>query len=185
MSALDDAKAGAADVLTSLQNRFATLRTGSVTPSLLDPVTISMPEISDKPMKLTKIASVTPQGRTLVVTPLHQFKKAPIENAINRANLGLTAQAKEGIIYVAIPPLDGNQRKLIVKDAEKMANEAKIAMRQVRQDVNDGIKKANKDGDLTDNEKEAALDKVQKVTDETMKAIDKLLEAQTKKITTI
>ena len=135
------------------------------------------------PTPISQMASVAvPDSRTLTIQPWDKGGIAAVEKAILKSDLGLTPVNDGKIIRIVIPPLTEERRKDLVKVARKYSEEAKVAVRNVRRDANDGLKKLEKDKEITEDELKKAVDDVQKLTDKFVGDVDKKCAARKKKI---
>jgi ribosome recycling factor len=123
-----------------------------------------------------------PDSRTLTIQPWDKGGIAAVEKAILKSDLGLTPVNDGKIIRIVIPPLTEERRKDLVKVARKYSEEAKVAVRNVRRDANDGLKKLEKDKEITEDELKKAVDDVQKLTDKFVGDVDKKCAAKEKEI---
>jgi len=168
----DDLQRKAKKSLQVLSEDFAVVRTGRATPALLDKVEV---EYYGTKVPLKQLASVSAQdARTLVINPYDINALSEIEKAILKANLGFTPMNDGKLIRINIPPLTEERRKELVKQIKKMAEETKIAVRNLRREANDKIKKLEKDSKLGKDEAKKATEKVQEITDEFVGKIDKM-----------
>ena len=165
----------------ALRREFAKIRTGKATVSLLDGVKV---EYYGSGVPLSQVANISvPEPRLLVVQPWDKKIVGDIEKAILTADLGLNPSNDGNLIRVPIPPLTEERRKEMVRFAHKLAEEARVAVRNVRRDVNDALKKKLKDGDISEDEFHRAHDKtVQDLTDEHIAAVDRSLAAKEKEL---
>nr|WP_078554629.1 ribosome recycling factor [Bacillus alkalicellulosilyticus] len=177
---IKDAEGRMKKALESLNREFATLRAGRATPSLLDKVTV---EYYGAPTPLNQLASISvPEARLLVIQPFDKTAMNDIERSIQKADLGLTPTNDGSVIRIMIPPLTEERRKDLVKLVKKYAEEAKVAVRNIRRDANDDLKKSQKDGEMTEDELRRATDDVQKVTDKYISEIDSVALNKEKEI---
>lgn len=161
---------------------FSRLRAGKAMPSVLDGV---MVEYYGSNVPLNQIANVnTPDARTLVVQPWEKTMIPVIEKAIMQANLGLNPQNDGVIIMIAVPPLTEERRAGLVKQVKAEAEHSKIAIRNLRKDANERIKKLQKDGMSEDLAKDAE-DDIQKLVDVYIKKVDELIAEKEKDIMTV
>lgn len=164
----------------SLDRDFAKLRTGRATTALVDGIKA---DYYGTPTPISQMASVAvPDSRTLTIQPWDKGGMAAVEKAILKSDLGLTPINDGKIIRISIPPLTEERRKDLVKVARKYGEEAKVAVRNVRRDANDSLKKAEKDKDITEDELKRATDEVQKLTDRYVGEIDNRCSAKEKEI---
>lgn len=166
--------------LDALRKEFAGLRTGRASVSMLDPVTV---EVYGSMMPLNQVGTVNvPEPRLLTVQVWDKSAVKAVEKAIREAGLGLNPQPDGQLIRVPIPELNQERRAEITKIAGKYAETARVAVRNVRRDAMDALKKGEKDGDLTEDEHKSWSEKVQKLTDEHIKKIDDLLHGKEKEV---
>ncbi|MGE6631430.1 ribosome recycling factor [Bacillus sp. NPDC077027] len=159
---------------------LATVRAGRANASLLDKVTV---EYYGAQTPLNQIASITvPEARMLIITPYDKTAIGDIEKAIQKSDLGITPTSDGNIIRIAIPALTEERRKELVKVIKKYSEEAKVAVRNVRRDANDDLKKLEKNGDITEDELRSSSDDVQKLTDEYVSKIDDVTKNKEKEI---
>ena len=177
---LDQARERMNKAIDTLQNHLAQIRTGRANPNLLERVEV---EYYGSPTPLNQMASISVvEGRQLVIKPYDKSILKGIEKAINAANIGLTPMNDGDVIRLNVPQLTGETRKELSKEASKVGEEAKVAVRNIRRDANDSIKK-NKE--LTEDEVKKANEKVQKLTDEFTKKVDEIVSAKSKEIMSI
>ncbi|NKB45954.1 MAG: ribosome recycling factor [Alphaproteobacteria bacterium] len=159
--------------LDVVKKDFAGLRTGRATVSLLDPI---MVDAYGSQMPLNQVASVAaPEARMLTVQVWDKGQAKAVEKAIRESNLGLNPAVDGQLLRVPIPPLNEERREELKKVAGKYAEEGKIAIRNVRRDGNDQLKKMEKDGDISEDEGHQYHDEIQKMTDSLIKQIDDVL----------
>ncbi|MEQ8967190.1 MAG: ribosome recycling factor [Azospirillaceae bacterium] len=163
-----------------LRSEFGGLRTGRASPSLLDPVTV---EAYGSHMPLNQVATISvPEARLLTVQVWDRSMAKAVEKAIREAGLGLNPQPDGAMIRVPIPELNEERRRELSKVAGKYAEQARVAVRNVRRDGMDNLKKQEKDGDISQDEHKAAADDIQKLTDEHIRQIDEALNHKEKEI---
>ena len=163
-----------------LKEDLNTVRAGRANPALLDKVTANF---YGGPTPLKNMANITvPDPRTLMITPFDPKSIGDIEKGINIAEIGITPTNDGKVIRLVIPQLTEERRKELTKTTKKMGEDAKIAIRNLRRDANDHLKKAQKDGELTEDDLKKELDKVQKTTDKAVKDIDTIIAAKDKEI---
>ena len=166
--------------LQFLQQELAGLRTGKAHPSLVDTITV---DYYGTPTRLRDIANIsTPEPRLIVISPFDPSSLGLIEKAIIAANIGITPMNDGRLIRVPIPELSEERRKEMVKVAGRTTEEQRVAIRNIRRDANDQIKGLQKNGDITEDERDSALDDIQKYTDEHIKKMDESLAAKEKDI---
>lgn len=161
---------GAVEVL---HKEFGGLRTGRASTSLLDPITV---DAYGQAMPLNQVGTVSvPEPRMLSVQVWDKGMVKSVEKAIMDAGLGLNPQADGQLVRIPIPPLNEERRKELVKVAGKYTEEGRVAVRNVRRHAMDELKKAEKDGDISEDEHRQYSDEVQKLTDDSIKQIDESL----------
>ena len=159
--------------LESLRKDFSTLRSGKVSVSVLDNIRINY---YDTPTPLNQVGSVIAQdASTIIITPWEKSLLKDIEKAIQEANIGVNPNSDSECVKLFFPPMTQEQRKDIAKEAKAMGEKAKIAVRNIRQDGNNHIKKLEKDKQITEDVSKKAQDDVQKLTDEFVKKIDEMV----------
>ena len=163
-----------------LKEDLNTVRAGRANAAILDKVTA---DYYGTPTPLKNMANIsTPDPRTILVSPFDPSSISGIEKAINEANLGLNPSNDGKAIRLVIPQLTEERRKELTKTSKKMGESAKVAIRNLRRDMNDSVKKLEKNGDITEDDLKKALDDIQKSTDATIKNIDKIIEKKDKDI---
>jgi len=149
--------------IEALQNHFKTLRTGRANAAMLDAIVV---DYYGTPTPLAQAASIkVPESALLVVEPWDKTMLAPIEKAIRTSDLGFNPTSDGKLIRVPIPILTEERRKDLVKKAHVMAEESRTAIRQVRRDGNDKLKKMLKGHEISEDDEKRALDEIQKLTD--------------------
>ena len=166
--------------LANLKRDFSRVRTGRATPAILEPVRVNYYNV---PTPLNQVATVSvPDARLLIVQPWEKSIIQDIEKAIAASGLGLNPISDGNVIRLPIPALNEERRKELARQVKKMAEEAKVAVRNIRRDTNEDLKKGEKDKKITEDELHRALEKVQKMTDDGIKSIDDALAAKEKEI---
>ena len=163
-----------------LREELNTVRAGRANPALLDKVMVDYYG-TPTPLKNLSIISV-PDARMLMITPFDPKSINDIEHAINAANLGITPANDGKAIRMEIPQLTEERRKELTKTTKKMGEEAKIAVRNLRRDANDGLKKQQKAGEISEDDLKGELEEVQKKVDKAVKEIDELVAVKDKEI---
>ncbi|HEX3032362.1 MAG TPA: ribosome recycling factor [Bacillota bacterium] len=154
----------------ALQKDLTTLRVGRATPSLLDKVLV---EYYGVPTPINQMANVTaPEPRMLMIQPWDKSVIASIEKAILKSDLGLTPNNDGTVIRINIPQLTQDRRQELVKVVKKKAEDARVAVRNLRRDINDDAKDLEKSGDISEDDHRKAHDEIQKMTDKYIKEID-------------
>ena len=160
--------------IEALRRDFQGVRTGKASAQLLDIVRV---DAYGSQVPLNQVATVSaPEARLLVIQPWDPKMIGPIERAIQTSELGLNPSNDGKIVRVPIPALTEERRKEFVRMLHKMAEEARVAVRQARKDSNDDIKKRQKDGDLSEDDARREQDDVQKLTDNHVQKIEELLK---------
>lgn len=166
--------------IQALKRDLASLRAGRATPSLLDKVTV---EYYGSEMPLNQLANISaPEPRLLVIQPWDKSALADIERAILKSELGLTPSNDGNLIRISIPALTEERRAELVKVVRKTGEEAKVAIRNIRRDANDEVKKREKNGDISEDESRRSQDEVQKLTDRFIKEADQVVETKEKEV---
>lgn len=166
--------------IESFEYSLAQIRTGRANPSMLDNISV---EYYGSLTPLNQVSSISvPEGRQLLIKPFDPSLVSEIERAINEANLGINPQSDGDQIRLNIPALTEDSRKVLVKDVSKFAEDAKVAIRNIRRDANDTIKK---DKELTKDDIASEQDEVQKLTDATIKKIEDIAAAKEKDLMTV
>jgi ribosome recycling factor len=177
---LGDIKRRMQGALASLKQDLGSLRTGRASPSLLDPVQI---DAYGALMPIAQVATVSvPEPRLLSVQVWDRGMVSAVEKAIRDSDLGLNPQTEGQVIRLRIPEMNEQRRKEMVKVAHKYAEEARIAVRHVRRDGMDLLKKLEKDGHISEDDEKRQADQVQKATDATILDVDAALSAKEKEI---
>ncbi len=162
--------------IEAMKRDFATLRTGKVTTAIVDNIKI---DYYGTPTPLNQVGNViATDATTISITPWEKSMLSEIEHAIQQANIGVNPNNDGDFIKLFFPPMTVEQRQEIVKQAKAMAEKAKIAVRNVRKEANDRIKKLEKDKEVSEDEGKRAHDQVQKITDEHIARIDEVLAAK-------
>ena len=167
--------------ITVFEKNLSSIRAGVANAALLDGIKV---DYYGAPTPLTQMSSVTiPEPRVLLITPYDQNSLDDIEHALLASNLGLTPANDGKVIRLVIPQLTGERRQEIAKEVNKMAEESKIAIRNVRREAMNSLKKQQKDDEITEDEQRNLEKKVQKITDDATKQIDQIAEEKRKEIT--
>ncbi|MBS0014405.1 MAG: ribosome recycling factor [Desulfobacterales bacterium] len=164
----------------SLKKDLKKIRTGRASLSLLDDVRVNY---YNTPTPLNQLASLSvPESRMITIQPWDPSAIKEIEKAIMKSNLGLTPSSDGKIIRITMPPLTEDRRKEIVKQVNKVCEEYRIAVRNIRREANDSLKTLKKDGDASEDDVTKAFDEIQKLTDEHVKQIDDMYKDKEKEI---
>jgi ribosome recycling factor len=177
---LSDVKRRMDSALETLRKEFQGLRTGRASVSLLEPV---MVDAYGSTVPLSQVGTVSaPEPRMLTVTVWDKGMVKAVEKGIRDANLGLNPMADGTLIRVPLPDLNSERRQELSKLAGKYAEQSRVSVRNVRRDGMEMLKKAEKDGDITQDEHRKWSDEVQALTDSHIKKIDEALQAKEKDI---
>ena len=179
---VNDAKALMDKAIAHADNELNKIRAGKASPSMLDDV---MVDYYGSPTPLSQVSSVnTPDARTIVVQPWEKSLLVAIEKAIKEANLGVNPQNDGVIIRINVPPLTEERRRELAKKAKGEAEAGKIAVRNIRKDANEKIKKLKSEG-VSEDEIKVGEAEVQKLTDAYIIKVDQLSDAKEKDIMTV
>ncbi len=166
--------------VAAFKMEMARIRTGRATPALLEGIKV---EYYGNPVLINQIASVmAPEPRLLIVQPWDKSVIKEIEKAIRSSELGLNPQNDGNVIRIPIPPLSEERRHDLIKLVKKLAEEARIAIRNIRRDAMEKIKSLEKKKEISEDDKKKAEEKVQDITDKYIKEINDLLERKEKEI---
>ncbi len=171
--------------LDILRKEFTTLRTGRASLGILDGIVV---DFYGTPTALNQVSNLAmPDPRMITIQPWEPKMLGEIEKAILKSDVGITPSNDGKIIRLSIPPLTEERRQQIVKHAKKLAEDARVAVRNIRRDVNDDIKKKSKDKvvHVSEDEVKKLQDEIQKTTDSYIKKIDDLLAHKEKEIMTV
>ncbi len=162
--------------IEALKRDFSTLRTGKVTTGIVDNIKV---DYYGTMTALNQVGSViATDATTISITPWEKNLLPVIEKAIQEANIGVNPNNDGDFIKLFFPPMTSEQRQEIVKQAKGMVEHAKIAIRNVRKDGNDKIKKLEKDKEISEDESKKAQDQIQKITDEFIAKVDETFKAK-------
>ena len=166
--------------ISVLKEDLNTVRAGRANPALLDKV---MVDYYGSPTPLKSLANISvPDPRTLLISPFDPKAIGEIEKGINVANIGINPSNDGKCVRLVIPQVTEERRKELTKTVKKMGEESKVAVRNLRREANDELKKLEKAHEITEDELKKALDDIQKATDKTMKEIDDIVAAKDKEI---
>ncbi|MBW4633254.1 MAG: ribosome recycling factor [Iphinoe sp. HA4291-MV1] len=180
---LAEAESTMQKTVEATQRAFNTIRTGRANASLLDKV---MVDYYGSPTPLKSLANVsTPDATTILIQPYDRNTLNLIEKAISLSDVGLTPSNDGSLIRLNIPPLTSDRRKELVKIAAKYAEEGRVAIRNIRRDALDTIRKLEKSAEISEDESRDQQDKLQKLTNKHTAKIDELLTEKEKDITTV
>ena len=166
--------------IASLKDSFNTIRTGRANAAIFDKVRV---DYYGTKSPLNQVATIAiPEARSVIITPFDKSLISEIEKAIQMADLGLNPSNDGKVIRIAIPALTADRRKELVKQAKTVAENSRTAIRNIRRDGNDDLKKQQKDGTLTEDGLKTETDKLQKLTDKYIEEINKIYDAKEKDI---
>ncbi|GGA34356.1 ribosome-recycling factor [Kroppenstedtia guangzhouensis] len=176
----EDASQRMEKAIQALKRELASIRAGRATPALLDKV---MVECYGSEMPLNQLANIsTPEPRLLVVQPWDKSTLGDVERAILKSDLGLTPNNDGNLIRISIPALTEERRAELVKVVKKTGEETKVAIRNIRRDANDEMKKLEKKGEISEDESRRGQDEIQKLTDRFIQETDKVIDTKEKEI---
>ncbi len=172
----EEAKDHMTKSIDAMKRDFATLRTGKVTTQIVDNIKV---DYYGTPTPLNQVGNVVVQdATTIAINPWEKSMLSEIERAIQEANIGVNPNNDGDFIKLFFPPMTVEQRQEIVKQAKQMAEKAKVAIRNVRKEANNKIKRLEHDKEISEDEMKRALDQVQKLTDEFIAKVDESLKAK-------
>ena len=167
----------------NLGEEFANIRAGRANPHILDKIQV---DYYGQPSGLQSVANISvPEARIIQIQPWDASLIKEIEKAILASDIGITPSNDGKVIRLVFPELTEERRKDLVKDVKKKGENAKVAIRNIRRDANDVIKKMEKNGDISEDELKDNEDKIQKLTDKYVGQIDKAIESKSKEIMTV
>jgi ribosome recycling factor len=166
-----------------LHEQFSGLRTGKASPALVENVQV---KYYGALTRLREIAGIsTPEPRLIVINAYDPTALPEIEKAILAANLGVTPMNDKRVIRIPIPELSQERRNDLIKVARRVAEEARVALRNVRREGNDAVKNLQKQGKITEDDRDGAIEEIQKYTDAHIKKVDDNLKAKEAEILTV
>ena len=169
--------------IESLEREYNSIRAGRANPHVLDKIKV---DYYGTPTPLQQVGNISvPEARTIMIQPWEPNLLKEIEKAILVSDIGITPTNDGKAIRLNFPDLTEERRKELAKDVKKRGEEAKVAVRNIRRDANDFVKKQNKTGELNEDQAKDEEDKVQKMTDKYIKQIDEAVEAKSKEIMTV
>ena len=170
-------------VIDNLETNYSEVRAGRANPAILNRVSV---EYYGVPTPINQVASVSvPEARLIVIQPWDRSILSQIEKAIEKADIGIHPMNDGGVIRLSFPELTEERRKEIVKDVKKTAEEAKVAVRNVRRDEMDEAKAKLKNKEISEDEEKALEDKIQKETDKYVAKIDEIADKKEKEIMSV
>ena len=169
--------------LSNLQEEYVSIRAGRANPHILDKIQV---DYYGTPSSLQSVANISvPEARMIQIQPWEASLIKDIEKAILASDIGLTPANDGKVIRLVFPELTEDRRKELVKDVKKKGENAKVAVRNVRRDANDTIKKENKANEISEDEQKQLEDKIQKLTDKFVAMIDDAVEAKSAEVMTV
>ena len=165
---------------TMLKEELATVRAGRANAALVDKVNVDYYGV---PTPLKSLANISvPEPRTLLISPFDPKSIPEIEKAINAANVGINPVNDGKVVRLQIPQVTEERRKELTKTVKKMGEDTKVAVRNLRRDANDKVKKLEKAGEYTEDDVKSTLDEIQKLTDKSIREVDEIVAAKEKEI---
>ena len=169
--------------VSNLNSELLTIRAGRANPHVLDKVTV---EYYGAEVPINQVASVsTPEARIIAISPFDSTILKEIEKAINMSDIGINPNNDGKVIRLIFPELTEERRKELKKDVQKKGEDSKVAVRNIRRDAMDAVKKAEKANEITEDTLKNLEEEIQKLTDSNIAEIDKLVEAKSKEIMSI
>jgi ribosome recycling factor len=169
--------------IKNLQHHLARIRTGRASASVLDGLTIDYYGV---PTPMNQIGQIsTPEARLLQIQPFDKTTIVAIEKAIFAANLGMTPSNDGNVVRIPFPKLTEDKRREIVKTLKKLGEDAKVAVRNIRRDQNEVVKKAEKTKTVSEDESKKIQIEIQNITDKCIKQVDAIVEAKEKEVMTV
>ena len=169
--------------LDVLLDEYASIRAGRANPHVLDKIRV---DYYGTPTPIQQVGNVSvPEARMIVIQPWEKSLLKAIEKAILTSELGINPTNDGNCIRLVFPEMTEDRRKEVAKDVKKKGDGAKVAIRNIRRDANDAFKKAEKAGDMSEDELAETTEKMQKLTDKMVERVDKLVEEKTKEIMTV
>ncbi len=166
--------------IKALHSEYDSIRAGRASAKVLDKI---QAEYYGTPTPISQLASISnADARTLVIQPWDKGALTPICKAIQTSDLGINPQNDGSLIRLNFPPLTEDRRKQLTKDIAKIAEDSKVAIRQLRRDAMDKVKAMKKNGDITEDDQKIGEDKIQKITDEFIKQIETIEKAKSAEI---
>ena len=167
----------------ALINEYSTIRAGRANPKVLDKLRV---DYYGTPTPIQQVANISvPEPRMLQIKPWEKSLIKAIEKAILTSDLGINPNNDGSVIRLVFPELTEERRKELAKDIKKKGENTKVAVRNIRRDANDAFKKKEKAGEISEDDLELGIEKIQKLTDKMIEQIDKAVEAKSKEILTV
>ena len=180
---IEEAKSKMEKTLVALKKDFSTLRAGRANPQILDKITV---DYYGTPTALNQVGNISsPEPRMLVIAPWESKMIGPIEKAILKSDIGINPSNDGKVIRLMVPELNEERRKELCKQVRKQIEEGKVAIRAIRRDAMESIKKLKKDSVITEDDQKSAENELQKVTDAHIKDIDRIGADKEKEIMSV
>ena len=180
---IQDTKSRMKKSIENLSRELANISAGRANSNLLNGVNV---DYYGAPTPVQQLESINvPEARLLVISPYDKSSVADIEKAIIAANLGVNPTSDGEVIRITVPALTEERRKELVKNVKKIGEDSKVSIRNIRRDINDQLKKDEKNGDITEDDLRSQTEDVQKVTDNSIKEIDNLVDEKEKDIMSV
>ena len=169
--------------IANVQNDLGSLRAGRANPKILDKITV---DYYGTPTALNQVGNISsPEPRLLVIAPWEPKMIGPIEKAIQKSDLGINPSNDGKVVRLLVPELTGERRKELCKQVKKMVDEGKVAVRNIRRDAMETVKKLKKDSQITEDDQKIAEKELQKVTDAHIEELDKIGAEKEKEIMSV
>ena len=169
--------------IDALLNEYASIRAGRANPHVLDKIKV---DYYGTPTPIQQVGNISvPEARMILIQPWEKSLIRPIEKAIQTSELGINPSNDGTVIRLVFPELTEDRRKELAKDVKKKGDGAKVAIRNIRRDAMDSIKKMEKAGDISEDDLKQGEEKIQKITDKMIEKVDKAIETKTKEIMTV
>ena len=180
---LENAEMKMMSAIENLESNLHTLRTGRASSAMLDRIEV---DYYGAPTPINQMARINVvEGTQLVIKPYDRSLVKAIVHAVQASNLGLNPQGEGDLVRIQVPTLTEDRRKELAKEAQKFGENAKVAIRNIRRDANDLLKKLEKGGEITEDELADGEDQIQKLTDKMIAKVDKAVEEKTAEIMTV
>lgn len=169
--------------LDVLQSEFTSIRAGRANPHVLDKIKV---DYYGSPTPLQQVGNITvPEARMILIQPWEKSLLKEIEKAIQMSDLGINPTNDGNVVRLVFPELTEERRKELAKDIKKKGESAKVAIRNIRRDANEAIKKLEKTGDISEDERSESEENIQNITDKMIEKVDQAVNAKTKEILTV
>ncbi len=169
--------------ISSLESEYTAIRAGRANPRILDRIQV---DYYGTPSPLQSVANISvPEARMLQIQPWESSLIKDIEKAILASDIGLTPASDGKVIRLVFPELTEDRRKELVKDVKKKGETAKVAVRNIRRDANDAVKKESKANEISEDEQKQMEDRIQKLTDKYIAQIDTMIEGKSDEVMTV